>query len=167
MLSNQNSCAPLRTDVINYYNYIELQAVAVLKRVCSMYPYECRTGKSLQSESREVSALLVRLLQEKSEAAGARVISYELADLQYAPEIAPGMLVRQQAHALVEARHSMLSHPLPSAVCFPKTHTCLSPAIVEGAVSIVTSAVTKLSENGIHLNDTQQSRYNRLSAHWL
>lgn len=123
-------------DVINYVNYIELQAVAVLKRVCSMYPYECRTGKSLQSESREVSALLVRLLQEKSEAAGARVISYELADLQYAPEIAPGMLVRQQAHALVEARHT----------------------IVEGAVSIVTSAVTKLSENGIHLNDTQQSR---------
>src|SRR3989344_6927031 len=120
------SCAPQRTDVINYVNYIELQAVAVLKRVCSMYPYECRTGKSLQSESREVSALLVRLLQEKSEAAGARVISYASADLQYAPEIAPGMLVRQQAHALVEARHSMFSHPLPSVVCFPKTRTSLS-----------------------------------------
>lgn len=159
MLSFLISCAPQRTDVINYVNYIELQAVAVLKRVCSMYPYECRTGKSLQSESREVSALLVRLLQEKSEAVGARVISYELADLQYAPEIAPGML-------------SLKPDTVCSAILFPVSfaslkRTLLSPAIVEGAVSIVTSAVTKLSENGIHLNDTQQSRYPRLSANWL
>jgi hypothetical protein len=29
---------------------------------------------------------------------------------------------------------------------------------VEGAVQIVTSAVAKLSENGVHLNDGQQAR---------
>lgn len=93
-------------DVKDYSNYLERQSLAVLKRVCSMYPYECRSGKSLQSESAEVSAIMVRLLQEKADVAGCRVVSYELADLQYAPEIAPGMLVRQQAEALVEARHS-------------------------------------------------------------
>ncbi len=53
---------------------------------------------------------MVQLLQNKAEVAGLKVISYELADLQYAPEIAPGMLVRQQAQALIEARHSMLAH---------------------------------------------------------
>lgn len=93
-------------DVAYYSSYIESQALAVLKRACSLYPYECRTGKSLQSESREVSALLVQLLQEKADVAGVRIVSFELADLQYAPEIAPGMLVRQQAQALIEARNS-------------------------------------------------------------
>jgi len=34
--------------------------------------------------------------------------SYELTDLQYAPEIAAGMLVRQQAQALVEARFTIV-----------------------------------------------------------
>jgi len=63
-------------DVINYRGYLENQAVAVLKRVCSKYPYECRTGKSLQSESEEVSRLLVRDLQEKADAAGGRVLSF-------------------------------------------------------------------------------------------
>ena len=99
-------CVRVCADVKDYSNYLERQSLAVLKRVCSMYPYECRSGKSLQSESAEVSAIMVRLLQEKADVAGCRVVSYELADLQYAPEIAPGMLVRQQAEALVEARHS-------------------------------------------------------------
>lgn len=123
-------------DVIDYPHYLERQSLAVLKRVCSMYPYECKTGKSLQSESKEVSRLMVQLLQQKADLAGARIISYELADLQYAPEIAAGMLVRQQAEALVEARHT----------------------IVDGAVQIVTGAVHKLGETGIHLQDREQSR---------
>jgi len=123
-------------DVIDYPHYLERRSLAVLKRVCSMYPYECKTGKSLQSESKEVSRLMVQLLQQKADLAGARIISYELADLQYAPEIAAGMLVRQQAEALVEARHT----------------------IVEGAVQIVTGAVQKLGETGIHLQDREQSR---------
>jgi len=123
-------------DVRGYADYLERQSLAVLKRVCSMYPYECKSGKSLQSESAEVSSIMVRLLQEKANVAGCRIVSYELADLQYAPEIAPGMLVRQQAEALVDARHT----------------------IVDGAVQIVTSAVAKLAENGVHLNDAQQAR---------
>lgn len=89
----------------------------------SMYPYECKTGKSLQSETGEVCRTMVSLLQERADACGATIIGYirqnhrahsrltltcryELTDLQYAPEIAAGMLVRQQAQALVEARYA-------------------------------------------------------------
>ncbi len=68
---------------------------------------------------------MVSLLQEKANVCGATIIrfsfltprsliltrfffSYELTDLQYAPEIAAGMLVRQQAQALVEARFTIV-----------------------------------------------------------
>lgn len=60
-----------------------------------------KDGKSLQSETGEVSARMVAFLQSKSDIAGAKIISYELADLQYAPEIAPGMLVRQQGRKIL------------------------------------------------------------------
>lgn len=146
--------------MINYSDYVERQAVAVLKRACSLYPYECRTGKSLQSESREVSALLVRLLQEKADVAGAHIISFELADLQYAPEIAPGMLVRQQAQALIEARNSTLDPLSAMPVILQALSLLLFPtAVVDGAVTIVTAAIAKLSESGVQLNDTQQAKY--------
>jgi len=123
-------------DVLDYSAYIEKQAFAVLKRVCSMYPYECKTGKSLQSETGEVCKTMVALLQERANACGATIIGYELTDLQYAPEIAAGMLVRQQAQALVEARFT----------------------IVEGAVNIVTDAVERLRDKGISFRDQEQTK---------
>jgi len=123
-------------DVINYTHYLERQSLAALKRVCSMYPYEAKDGKSLQSEATEVSERMVAFLQSRADVAGAKIVSYELADLQYAPEIASGMLVRQQAQALVAARRT----------------------IVEGAVGIVTTAIDQLSEKGIKLGDREQSR---------
>jgi len=122
--------------VLDYRAYIEKQAFAVLKRVCSMYPYECKTGKSLQSETGEVCKTMVALLQERANACGATIIGYELTDLQYAPEIAAGMLVRQQAQALVEARFT----------------------IVEGAVNIVTDAVERLRDKGISFRDQEQTK---------
>jgi len=91
---------------------------------------------------------MVKLLQEKANVAGCHVVSYELADLQYAPEIAPGMLVCQQAKALVDACNSKpylfhKSHQAPS-----DRHSVAPTAIVEGAVQIVTSAVGRLAEDG-------------------
>jgi len=87
-------------------------------------------------EAGEVCRTMVSLLQQKADVCGARIISYELADLQYAPEIAAQMLVRQQAEALVEARFT----------------------IVEGAVQIVSSAVEKLRDRGIGFTPHEQSR---------
>jgi len=123
-------------DVENPNEYMERQAMATLKRVCSKYPYESKDGISLQTEADQVSREMVAALQEKAQVCGVKVLSYELADLQYAPEIAQGMLVRQQAQALLDARK----------------------VIVDGAVSIVTTAMTKLKETGVALNEKDQTR---------
>ena len=84
---------------------------------------------SLQTEAEQIGIEMVAALQKKADICGAKVLSYELADLQYAPEIAQGMLVRQQAQALLDARK----------------------VIVDGAISIVTTAVSKLTESGFKL----------------
>ena len=44
------------------------------------------------------------VLQERVEVTGARILSFDLIDLSYAPEIAQVMLVRQQAEAFIDAR---------------------------------------------------------------
>ena len=79
---------------------------------------------------------MVEILQQKSDICGAKIMGFELTDLQYAPEIAQGMLVRQQAQALLDARK----------------------VVVEGAVGIVTTAVNSLATNGVKLSDKEQSR---------
>jgi len=123
-------------DVENVNDYMERQAMATLKKICSRYPYESKDGVSLQTEAEQVSKEMIAALQRKAEICGVKVTSYELADLQYAPEIAQGMLVRQQAQALLDARK----------------------VIVDGAVTIVTTAMMKLAETGIILNESAQTR---------
>jgi len=122
--------------VDNVDQYLSVQALAILKKVASKYPYESKDGHSLHGEQNTVAKEMVALLQTKADICGTKIISFELCDLQYAPEIAQGMLVRQQADALLGARK----------------------IIVEGAVGIVTGAVQKLAENGIQLNDREQTR---------
>jgi len=123
-------------NVQNVNDYMNRQAMATLKRVCSRYPYESKDGVSLQTEADQVSKEMISALQIKAEICGTKVLSYELADLQYAPEIAQGMLVRQQAQALLDARK----------------------VIVEGAVTIVTTAMRRLAESGVHLSERDQTR---------
>jgi len=76
------------------------------------------------------------VLQEKVEIAGVRVISFELSDLSYAPEIAQSMLVRQQAQALISARQ----------------------IVVEGAVGIVHDAMNLLTQKGVTLDAADRAR---------
>ena len=116
--------------------FVKTQALAVLKQLCSRYPYEAKEGESLKSEAAEIGGEMVRLLQSKVDVAGAQVQSFELSDLTYAPEIAGAMLVRQQAQALVDARKT----------------------IVEGAVEIVAEAVQMLDERGLGLPAAEQPR---------
>jgi len=123
-------------DVENVNNYMERQAMASLKKVCSKYPYESKDGVSLHTEASQVSKEMTEALQIKARICGVKVLSYELADLQYAPEIAQGMLVRQQAQALLDARK----------------------VVVDGAVTIVTTAMHKLAETGVLLNERDQAR---------
>ena len=86
-------------------SFLELQAAAVLKQVASRFPYEAAPGlPSLQTEGAEIALELRHLLQERTGMTGACIVSFDLIDLSYAPEIAQAMLVRQQAEALVDAR---------------------------------------------------------------
>jgi regulator of protease activity HflC (stomatin/prohibitin superfamily) len=123
-------------EVEHYIEYIKTQAMAVLKQVASKYPYESNNGHSLKGEAKEIGLEMVRLLQSKVIQAGINVISFELSDLSYAPEIAQSMLVRQQAQALVDARK----------------------IIVDGAVSIAADTVKHLGADGITFNEVEKQR---------
>jgi regulator of protease activity HflC (stomatin/prohibitin superfamily) len=85
--------------------YLQLQSQAVLKQITSQFPYEAQEGfPSLQTEGRHITELLMSTLQKRVAVTGAQILSFDLVDLSYAPEIAQNMLVRQQAAALVDAR---------------------------------------------------------------
>ena len=81
---------------------------------------------SLKTESHLLGNHLREMLQARMEVCGIKVVSFELSDLAYAAEVAPMMLARQQAAALVDARAT----------------------IVDGAVRIVDRATRRLAELG-------------------
>ena len=124
-------------DVQNAQNFAHTQAQTVLKQIVSRYPYESTDGAaSLKTETYEIGLELCRTLQEKVHVAGVLIESFELSDLSYAPEIAQVMLVRQQAKAMVDARQT----------------------IVDGAVGIVTTAITRLANEGTELTAEDQAK---------
>ncbi len=125
-------------DVVNAHQFIEDQAGAIIKRVCSKYPYDEHSGRALclKNESAEISNELVSELQSAVELAGIVVESVKFNDLAYAPEIAQAMLMRQQAQAFIEARKT----------------------IVDGAVALVHDACTQLDEGGIKLSNPAQEQ---------
>lgn len=73
---------------------------------------------------------LQKQLQKQVHGAGVRVLLVRLNDLSYAPEIAPAMLLRQQAQAMVDARRTL----------------------VEGAVATVREGLRRLDHAGVRLS---------------
>jgi len=123
-------------DVLDVRTYISTQALAVMKKIASMYPYEAKDGQhSLKTEANHLRGTMVKFLQERVNPAGALITNFELTDLAYAPEIANAMLIRQQAEALVDARK----------------------VIVEGAVRIASDALSGLNERGIKMSKEQEA----------
>ena len=86
---------------------------------------------SLQTEGKHITEMLVQSLQSRVAVTGARIMSFDLVDLSYAPEIASHMLVRQQAAALVDARK----------------------IIVEAAVDMTHTAIESLEAKGRPIDD--------------
>lgn len=83
-----------------------------------------------------MSQQLVKALESRLEKAGIEVVEARLNHLAYAPEIASAMLQRQQAEAIVAARH----------------------LIVDGAVGMVDLALARLSEKKIvELDDERKA----------
>lgn len=117
-------------NVQNYKTFLSIQCDSIARNTARRYPYDTSDGgdeKSLRGSSQEVADIMKKELQEKVAIAGLKILEVRIANLSYAPEIASAMLQRQQAAAIIDARQK----------------------IVEGAVSMVEMALTKLSENDI------------------
>ncbi|WP_372745722.1 SPFH domain-containing protein [Lutibacter sp.] len=120
-------------DVDNYENFVRVQSDAAVRKLASLYPYDNfeDDGKAeeitLRASVNEVSEALEEELSERLEMAGIEVLEARIGYLAYAQEIASAMLKRQQATAIIAARHK----------------------IVEGAVSMVEMALDKLNKNNI------------------
>jgi regulator of protease activity HflC (stomatin/prohibitin superfamily) len=116
-------------DVEDYEDFVRIQTETAVRHMASLYPYDQYVDDqvSLRSHAEEVTSALNAELQDQLGQAGVEVLRTQLRRLAYAPEIASEMLRRQQAEAVVAAR----------------------TRIVEGAVSMVDEALTKLSEQRI------------------
>jgi len=120
-------------DVDNYENFVRVQTDAAVRKLASMYPYDNFADEgvdediTLRSSVNEVSEALEKEIDERLTTAGIEVLEARIGYLAYANEIANAMLKRQQATAIVAARHK----------------------IVEGAVSMVEMALNELSKKQI------------------
>jgi membrane protease subunit (stomatin/prohibitin family) len=124
-------------DVPDTAGFISTQGLAVMKKICSMYPYEAKKGEhSLKSEAGALRKEMIAMLQDRVNPAGVLVINFELTDLSYAAEIAQAMLIRQQAEAMIDARK----------------------IIVDGAVNIAHGAILGLEERGMKMSKEDEGR---------
>lgn len=117
-------------NVENFKDYLSIQCDAITRNAARRYPYDTSEGgdeKSLRGSSQEVADIMKQELQEKVEDAGISILEVRITHLSYAPEIASAMLQRQQAAAIIDARQK----------------------IVEGAVSMVEMALSKLNDTQI------------------
>ncbi|MEM6378655.1 MAG: SPFH domain-containing protein, partial [Bacteroidota bacterium] len=120
-------------DVDNFENFVRVQTDAAVRKLASMYPYDNFADEgheediTLRSSVNEVSEALEKEIEERLKIAGIEVLEARIGYLAYAQEIANAMLKRQQATAIVAARHK----------------------IVEGAVSMVEMALEELGKNQI------------------
>lgn len=117
--------------VDNYVRYVEIQSEAAVRTLASTYPYdefELENAEiTLRGNAPLVNEELEKQLTQRLEMAGVTVIEARISHLAYAPEIAGAMLQRQQAAAVVAARHK----------------------IVEGAVGMVEMALEQLSQKQV------------------
>ncbi|WP_334112242.1 SPFH domain-containing protein [Paucihalobacter sp.] len=120
-------------DVDNFENFVRVQTDAAVRKLASMYPYDNFADEghdediTLRSSVNEVSEALEKEIEERLLIAGIEVLEARIGYLAYAQEIANAMLKRQQATAIVAARHK----------------------IVEGAVSMVEMAIDQLSKKKV------------------
>src|ERR1700754_1582552 len=117
--------------VDDYTNFIRIQTDSAVRKLAATYAYDHfedeKATVTLSTDFNEVNSTLEREIDERLGIAGIEVVEARITHLAYAPEIAHSMLRRQQAAAVVAARHK----------------------IVEGAVGMVESALNLLSSKQI------------------
>ncbi|OYU42913.1 MAG: hypothetical protein CFE44_21300 [Burkholderiales bacterium PBB4] len=128
-------------EIDDYERFVAVQAETAIRHLASAYAYD--TGDdltegetTLRAGLDDVALALKNELDARFAGAGVEVLDAKLTHLAYAPEIAQVMLRRQQAEAIVSARHK----------------------IVAGAVGMVDAALKGLSErNIVHLDDERKA----------
>ena len=115
--------------VDNYEKFVAMQSEAAVRNLATRYPYDTHLENqmSLRGNTAAIAEHMKDEIQERLVQAGVEVIEARISHLAYAPEIAEGMLRRQQAGAIVAAR----------------------TRIVEGAVGMVEMALERLSSHKI------------------
>ena len=130
-------------DVEDYTSYVEIQSESAIRSIASRYAYDHGNQEdadeheiTLRGGADEVALALKEELQVRLVKAGVTVEEARLTHLAYAPEIAPAMLRRQQAEAIIAARK----------------------IIVMNAVSMVHMALDELDrKNVVHLDDERKA----------
>ena len=116
-------------DVEDYESYVQVQSESAIRSIASLYAYDHGEEHevTLRGGGDEVSHELAKELGVRLTKAGVVVDEARLTHLAYAPEIAPAMLRRQQAEAVIAARKT----------------------IVLGAVSMVEMALNELERKDV------------------
>jgi regulator of protease activity HflC (stomatin/prohibitin superfamily) len=109
--------------------FVAFQSETAVRHIANSYPYDAhREGQmSLRDNAQEITAELAAEVADRVAPAGVTVIESRISRLAYAPEIAQAMLRRQQASAVIAARQR----------------------IVDGAVSMVESALSRIATDGL------------------
>lgn len=136
-------------QVENYPKFVQIQSETAVRKLASTHPYDDHkeAGASAAGEGGQERApsllgggddivnALVAELRTRLAGAGITVDEARITHLAYAPEIAPAMLRRQQAQAIIAARRS----------------------IVDGAVDMVHDALTRLGEKNIAIEEDRKA----------
>jgi regulator of protease activity HflC (stomatin/prohibitin superfamily) len=125
-------------DVDDYTSYVEIQSESAIRSIASRYAYDQGEEHevTLRGGADEVALALKEELQIRLAKAGVIVEEARLTHLAYAPEIAPVMLRRQQAEAIIAARK----------------------IIVQNAVGMVHMALEELDQkNVVKLDDERKA----------
>jgi len=144
-------------QVQNYTQYVKVQSEGCLRSLANAHPYDhhdapkdeadpaatdtpvpvedLKRMPSLLGGGDEVSTALLKELAERLGVAGVEVDEARITHLAYASEIAPAMLRRQQAQAIVAARKTM----------------------VDGAVGMVKDAIDSLKDKGIPVEEDRRA----------
>jgi regulator of protease activity HflC (stomatin/prohibitin superfamily) len=123
-------------DVEDYESYVQVQSESAIRSIASLYAYDHgeENELTLRSGGDEVAHELAKELGVRLAKAGVVVEEARLTHLAYAPEIAPAMLRRQQAEAVIAAREK----------------------IVLGAVSMVEMALSELARKQVVTLDEER-----------
>src|SRR6202020_2416461 len=99
-------------DVEDYTSYVEIQSESAIRSIASRYAYDHGEEHeiTLRGGADEVSHAMRKELQDRLARAGVAVEDARLTHLAYAPEIAPAMLRRQQAEAVIAARRIIVQN---------------------------------------------------------